>query len=331
MPQLLASLCLAALPALAAPAPRNHPPSPLRGQAVVFAHRGASALRPEHTLGGYQLAMELGADYVEPDLRMTKDGVFIALHDNSLNRTTDVAIKPEFVAKARHDDKGKPYWVPEDFTLAELKTLRTRQATAKRPAEFDGLETIPTLEEIVALVRAYTAKTGRKVGLVPELRGHADAFVKFVRDQRLEDPDQGVPLYLQSFSLGDLKRALPQLKSPGALLLSEWPNPKQLETLKQEVDAVAVIRNLVLAEDAKERIAEMHAAGFDVIAWTFADDAFGKRFKNSREELELALANGTDAFFTDSTATGAEVRGQFRTVRKNAASTLKPATGASIL
>lgn len=331
MPQLLATLCLATLPALAESTPRIHPPSPLRGQAVVFAHRGASALRPEHTLGGYRLAMELGADYVEPDLRMTKDRVFIALHDNSLNRTTDVATKPEFAAKARQDDKGKPYWVPEDFTLAELKTLRTRQGTAKRPAEFDGQEAIPTLEEIVALVRDYRQKTGRQVGLVPELRGHADDFVKFVRDHRLEDPEQGVPLYLQSFSLDDLKQALPQLKSPGALLLNEWPTPKQLESLKQEVDAVAVNRNLVLAADAKERIAEMHAAGFDVIAWTFADDAFGKPFKNSREELELALANGTDAFFTDSSATGVEVRSLFRTARKNAASTAKTTQGDSIL
>ena len=316
MKHLFAILGLAALPALEEDkpmtAPKMRPASVIRGKAVVFAHRGASAERPEHTLGGYQLAMEMGADYIEPDLRVTKDGVFIALHDTSLNRTTDVADKPEFAARARKDAKGHPYWVPADLTLAEIKTLRTRQGNSRRSAKFDYQEAIPTLEEIVNLARAYRQKTRRTVGLIPELRGDADAFVKFVREYGLEAPDRRIPLYLQSFALGDLKQALPQLQSPGAWLLTKWPDPKQQAELKGVVDAIAVSKNLVLATDAKERIAQMHAAGFDVIAWTFADDSFDKRFQDAREELATALANGTDAFFTDSSATGVVVRNQYR-------------------
>ncbi len=284
----------------------------IRGKALVIAHRGASVERPEHTLGAYQLAMEQGADYVEPDLRMTKDKVFIALHDSSLNRTTDVADKPEFKGRARMDNKGRPYWISDDFTLAELKTLRTRQGYAKRSADHDYQETIPTLKEIVDLVRTYNKKTGRTVGLVPELRGDADAFVAFVRKHGLEDSDRGLPLYLQSFDLNDLKKALPQLKSPGAWLITKWPDEKQQAQLKGIVDAVAVSKNLVMAGDARERIAEMHGAGFDVIAWTFADDSFDKRFENGQEELVLAVKNGVDAFFTDSPATGVAVRNQHR-------------------
>ena len=213
--------CLALAGFLTAPAAAAEAPgaaaalaaSVIRGKFVVLAHRGASAVRPEHTLGGYQLAMELGADYIEPDLRRTKDGVFIALHDDSLNRTTDVAAKPEFAARARKDNKGRPYWFPADFTLAEIKTLRTKQANSRRSAQFDNKEAIPTLEEIVNLARAYRVKTGRIVGLIPELRGDADAFVTFVREHGLEEPARGVPLYLQSFNLGDLKKALPQLRT----------------------------------------------------------------------------------------------------------------------
>jgi len=110
----------------------------------IIAHRGASGERPEHTLAAYRLALEEGADYIEPDLRLTKDGVFIALHDASLNRTTDVATRPEFAGRAKPDKKGAPSWSPGDSTLAEIRTLRCHQGTAGRPKEFDNQEGIPT-------------------------------------------------------------------------------------------------------------------------------------------------------------------------------------------
>jgi glycerophosphoryl diester phosphodiesterase len=121
----------------------------MHGVPFIIAHRGASGERPEHTLGAYHLALAQGADYIEPDLRLTKDGVFIALHDSSLDRTTDVAAHPEFAHLAKLDKKGNKVWEPGDFLLSEIRALRTRQGTMGRPKDFDGQEEIPTLQEIL--------------------------------------------------------------------------------------------------------------------------------------------------------------------------------------
>lgn len=120
----------------------------------IFAHRGASGERPEHTMSAYRLALEQGADFIEPDLRISKDGAFIALHDATLNRTTDIAAHTEFADRAKVDKAGNPIWFPADFTLAELRTLKCRQGTGRRSKQYDGAEGIPTLAEVVTLVRA---------------------------------------------------------------------------------------------------------------------------------------------------------------------------------
>ena len=265
--------------------------------------------RPEHTLGGYRLAMDQGADFIEPDLRMTKDGVFIALHDHSLDRTTDIATKPEFADRARRDANNSPFWVPGDFTLAEIKTLRTKQGVASRAKVFDGLEQIPSLQEIVDLIRAYRKETGRVVGMVPELRGNAPEFVRFVQEFGLEDKDRGIPLYVQSFALADLKQVRPHLRAPAAWLVTNWPDPKDWPALKDHIDAFAVGKSLVNAADGKDRIAAAHRAGFKIVAWTFSDDSRNPaNHPLPREELEQALGNGVDAFFTDSPASGVHAR-----------------------
>ena len=115
---------------------------------IVIAHRGASGERPEHTLAGYRLAIELGADYIEPDLVLTKDGVLVARHENEISETTDVADHPEFAGrKATKTIDGQKVtgWFTEDFTLAELKTLRARERLPKlRSTEYDGRFEIPT-------------------------------------------------------------------------------------------------------------------------------------------------------------------------------------------
>ncbi len=118
---------------------------------IVIAHRGASGYLPEHTLEAYKLGIEQGADYIEPDLVMTKDGVLVARHDIYLSSTTNVASKPEFADRKRTIG-DKTDWFVMDFTLDEIKTLRARQAFPGRDKSFDDLLEIPTLDEIVALV-----------------------------------------------------------------------------------------------------------------------------------------------------------------------------------
>ena len=137
---------------------------------IVIAHRGASGDRPEHTLAAYQHAIELGADYIEPDVVSTKDGVLVARHENEIGGTTDVASHPEFAARRTTktiDGVPTTGWFTEDFTLAELKTLRAKERLpALRPANtvFDGLYEVPTLQEVIDLAKR------EHVGIYPETK-----------------------------------------------------------------------------------------------------------------------------------------------------------------
>ncbi|WP_149537830.1 glycerophosphodiester phosphodiesterase family protein [Siccirubricoccus phaeus] len=149
----------------------------LDGEApTVFGHRGASAYRPEHTLASYKLAIEQGADFIEPDLVVTKDGVLIARHEPEIGGTTDVADHPEFAdRRATKMLDGVPVtgWWAEDFTLAEIKTLHARERIPEiRPdnAEYNDLYRIPTFAEVIDLVKEVEFETGRKIGIVPETK-----------------------------------------------------------------------------------------------------------------------------------------------------------------
>jgi glycerophosphoryl diester phosphodiesterase len=273
--------------------------------AEVIAHRGASQERPEHTLSAYQLALEQGADYIEPDLRLTKDRVLICLHDATLNRTTNIAEHPEFAERARRDASERPAWYPEDFTLEELKRLRARQGTRGRSSEYDGKEGIPTFAEVVGLARRYQEQSGRPVGLVPELRGAVAEFVKEVQTLNVDQPDSDLKLYLQSFQLADLKAARAELNLPSAWLVTKWPTAEQMKELREQITALGTNKRLILAADGAEQVAQAQAAGLQIIAWTFADDNFDRQnFESAAAELQMALARGVDAFFTDSPASG---------------------------
>src|SRR5919204_1970725 len=146
---------------------------------IVIAHRGASGYRPEHTLAGYALAARMGADYIEPDLVSTSDGVLVARHENEIGGTTDVADHPEFASRRTTktiDGVALTGWFTEDFTLAELKTLRARERIPDvRPCNtrFDGQFQIPTLDEICALVAGVQQQrelSARQLGLPPPKR-----------------------------------------------------------------------------------------------------------------------------------------------------------------
>src|SRR5688500_5747907 len=148
---------------------------------AVIAHRGASGLRPEHTLEAYRLGIEQGADYVEPDLVMTRDGVLVARHENEISGTTDVADRHEFADRRATkivDGREVSGWFTEDFTLAELRTLRARERLPElRPgsAAYDGRFGLVTLEDIISLVDEESRARGRPIGIVAELK-HAAYF-----------------------------------------------------------------------------------------------------------------------------------------------------------
>ena len=143
---------------------------------LIIGHRGASGERPESTLAAFKLAIAEGADFIEPDLVMTKDGHFVVRHENDISQTTDIANHAEFAGrKATKTVQGQSVtgWFTEDFTLAELKTLRCRERLPKlRPdsAKFDGRETIPTYQEVLDLAKSESARLKRLIGTYPEMK-----------------------------------------------------------------------------------------------------------------------------------------------------------------
>ena len=295
MKALLALLALlAATPVDAAPVP-----SP-----IVIAHRGASGERPEHTLAAYERAIDHGADWIEPDLVPTKDGVLVARHENEIGGTTDVADRPEFADRRSTkviDGEEVTGWFTEDFTLAELRTLRARERLSDlRPANtlFDGLYTIPTLDEIVALLRAKEAETGRRVGLIPEIK-HPGYFAAQGYDlasmllERLDASGFGAqdPVAIQSFELRPLCELSARTEIPLVFLASARGSPADLPQVTYEqmlqpaalpaiarcADMLGVeIRLLLQADGSASPIMQgAKAAGLPVHAWTLrAENAF---------------------------------------------------------
>jgi glycerophosphoryl diester phosphodiesterase len=216
--KLLLAACTAAL--LAACGGSDDGYKTLDGQApIVIGHRGASGELPEHTLEAYKLAIEQGADYVEPDLVLTRDGVMIARHEPMLDGTTDVAAKFPASRQATRNVDGvmTTAYFASDFTLAEIRTLRAIQSRAGRPTAFNGLYAIPTLDEVIALVKAEGARGGRTVGIYPEIKHstfHADVagFGANVFEDKLVAALHAAygnvttaPVFIQSFEVGNLQ------------------------------------------------------------------------------------------------------------------------------
>jgi len=202
-------LLLGATPAVAAP--HDEFPHPL-----VIGHRGTHGYLPAHTLAGYALAIELGADFIEPDLVATKDGQLIARHEPNLIATTDVSRRPEFANRKRKaiiDGAEEEGWFASDFTLKEIKTLRVVQDFADRPQEFNDLFEIPTFEEVIALAKRKSKEKGRTIGIYPETKHptyHKSLglplearLVKILKAEGWDHPD--APVFIQSFEQTNLK------------------------------------------------------------------------------------------------------------------------------
>ena len=187
-------------------------------QPLVIGHRGASGYRPEHTLASYQLAIQQGADYIEPDLVMTSDGVLVARHEPMLSGTTDIASHAEFAARRTTrmvDGIATTDWFASDFTLAEIKTLRAVQSRAGRDTSFNGQFEIPTLDEVIALAQAASTNTGRTIGIYPEIKHstfHAGLFGANTFENALVTKlhasygnSADAPVFIQSFEVSNLQ------------------------------------------------------------------------------------------------------------------------------
>ncbi len=195
----------------------EQPLNTLDGHApLVVAHRGASGYRPEHTLEAYSLAIDMGADVIEPDLISTKDGVLISRHDPNLATSTDVASHPEFADRRKTmqvDGETQTGWFASDFTLAEIKTLGAVITDAERPQQYNGQFKVPTFLEIIDLAKARSAATGRTVAIYPETKNptyHRDLGLPL--EQKVVDMltaagwnSKAAPVFVQSFEPGSLK------------------------------------------------------------------------------------------------------------------------------
>ncbi|GAB7048782.1 glycerophosphodiester phosphodiesterase [Catenuloplanes indicus JCM 9534] len=289
-----------AAPASAAPAARTKP--------LVIAHRGASGYRPEHTLEAYRLAIRMGADFIEPDLVSTRDGVLVARHENEISGTTDVATRAEFASRKTTktiDGTAVSGWFTEDFTLAELRTLRAEERlplVRTANTAFDGRFQIPTFQEVVDLAKAESRSRGRTIGVYPETK-HPTYFQSI--GLPLEEPlvrtlhaagwrDRRSPVIIQSFETANLRRLrrltgvrLAQLMDaagrPYDFVVAGDPrtyadlaSSDGLRWVSGYASGVGANKNLIVPRDASGKllaptavVRDAHRLGMVVHAWTF--------------------------------------------------------------
>lgn len=274
---------------------------------IVIAHRGASGERPEHTLASYELAIEQGADFIEPDLVLTKDGVLVARHENEISGTTDVADRAEFAARKATkaiDGVNVTGWFTEDFTLAELKTLRARERLPKfRGTDHDGQFDIPTFEEILTLLARANKGRDKPVGVYPETK-HPGYFTSIglpheapllAMLDRFGYRGRTAPVFIQSFEVGNLKAL--RLKSDLPLIqlmegagsppdlpgtsYAAMTSPAGLKAIAAYADGIGPDKAMVIPRgalgalgDPTSLVRDAHAAGLKIHPWTFRRENF---------------------------------------------------------
>jgi glycerophosphoryl diester phosphodiesterase len=300
-----------------------------KSQVVVIAHRGASGERPEHTIESYRLAIEEGADYIEPDLVMTRDGVLIARHENEIGGTTDVAQHAEFASRRRTqiiDGESMTGWFTEDFSLSEIKRLRARERLGDlRPQNlpYDGQFSVPTFDEIMQLVQSANGRPGnhRPVGVYPETKHPAHfsgiglplelALLDTLRRYRYAD--RGSPVFIQSFDARNLRQLRGMTKLPLVQLLEHELG--DLNDIARHADVIGIAKALA----TPEAVCAAHAANLGVHVWTFrAENEFlpedlrtgtaPAAHGNLEAEIQRYLNRGIDGFFVDFPAVGVRVR-----------------------
>jgi glycerophosphoryl diester phosphodiesterase len=296
--------------ALAAPAePRTGDSPSGRPATLVIGHRGASGYRPEHTLASYELAARIGADFIEPDLVITKDGVLVCRHEPEIGGTTDVAEHPEFAGRRttkQLDGVSVTGWFAEDFTLVELKTLRAIErlpAIRQENTMYDGRFPIPTLQEVLNLRRDLSIRLGRQIGVYPETK-HPTYFQRAglalearllaaLRRNDLNRPD--APVFVQSFettnlqrlrALGLRTRVVQLLGATGAPFdlvtagdprtYADLAEPAGLRKIARYSDGIGPDKNMIIPRTADNSLGsptnlvdDAHAAGLVLHPYTF--------------------------------------------------------------
>lgn len=269
---------------------------------IVIAHRGASGERPEHTIASYRLAIEQGADFIEPDLVLTRDGVLVARHENEISETTDVADRPEFAdrkATKTIDGHAVTGWFTEDFTLAELKTLRAKERLPQlRGTAFDGQFAVPTFEEILTLLAEVNRGRTTLVGVYPETK-HPSYFAAIGLPHeapllalldRFGYRGRTAPVFIQSFEVGNLmdlreNSDLPLIQLVDAsggpadrpdMSYAAMTSPAGLKMIAAYADGIGPNKAMVIPRGALGRLGEptslvrdAHEAGLKVHPWTF--------------------------------------------------------------
>ncbi len=304
---------------------------------LIVGHRGASGYRPEHTLASYELAIEQGADYIEPDLVMTKDGVLIARHENEISGTTDVEAKfPDRKKTKTIDGKQIRGWFSEDFTITEIKTLRARERLATRDQSYNGKYEVPTFEEVLDLAVRKSKEKGRPIGVYAETKHptyFADeklllepAIVKALASKGLNRTD--APVFIQSFELTNLfalkklspvrliflldergERPYDFVKNKDRRTYGDLLKPESLRELGQTIYGIGPYKRLILPEsllgslqEPTSVVQDAHAAGLKVHPYTFrSDKAYLNRAYKENPEAEYLqfFALGIDGLFSD--------------------------------
>ncbi len=287
---------------------------------LVIGHRGASGHRPEHTLEGYRLAIEMGADFIEPDLVSTKDGVLIARHENEIGSTTDAADRfPDRKRTKVVDQQSLTGWFSEDFTLAEIKTLRARERLAFRSHAYDGQFAIPTFEEVLDLAQRMGQAPHRPVGVYPEtkhptyFRGLALPLEEKLLEslQRHGWNDRAAPVFIQSFEQDNL-RELRKKTSVRLIQLVSTPAMVEGDSLKAiaaYADGIGPEKRLLIPVNSDGSLAaptdlvtRAHALNLVVHVWTVRTE---KEFLPAGyhgdvgAEFEVLRRLGVDGVFTD--------------------------------
>ncbi|XP_050358406.1 uncharacterized protein LOC126778785 [Nymphalis io] len=313
---------------------------------LVVAHRGASGYVPEHTLGAYALAITMGADYVEPDLVMTSDGYLISRHENELGHTTDVSTRPEFADRYRTQNvSGKIVsgWFSEDFTLAEIKTLRaTEPIPLIRPgnARLDKAYDIPTFQEIIELVKALEISENRTIGIYPELKyGLHFQRLGLAMEPKVVEVfhrngyfDKDSPVYIQSFEISNLRKLkkltnLRLLQLYGArtgmpydqaelgtgLTYAQMATPKGLADVADYAAAVGPEKSYIIPRNLANNLGspttfveDAHAVGLEVHPWTFrAENIYlPKEFQNNNSPIAFGDLESEIKAFLDAGVDG---------------------------
>lgn len=306
---------------------------------LIIAHRGASGYRPEHTLEAYKLAIKMGADFIEPDLVMTKDKVLVARHENEISETTDVAAKfPDRKKTKKIDGQQITGWFTEDLTLKELKTLRAKERLEFRDQSYNGKFEVPTFDEVLNLLKVESKNHKREIGIYPETKHPSyfasiglpmeDAVVTALKKHGLDKATS--PVFVQAFEMDILKK-IKKLSEVRLVFLYGSPNerpydfvlakdkrtfndltqPSALRELSKTIHGIGPHKSYIIpTNNFGERlkpttlVADAHATGLVVHPYTFRKEEIflPATYKGNVETEYLEFfEQGVDGVFTDFT------------------------------